>query len=233
VRQALTIARRDLTGVYLSPFGIGCTAGFAALAGVLLVFELRGGQARLDAWFSWLFVASGVLAALLAMRALAEEERAGSLELLLTAPLSRWQVVIGKLLGAAAVLVVVAGATLACPILVNTLGHPDVGPIVTGYAGLLLVGLAFVALALPVSAATGNPLVASTGALAVLAALWLVGTLGAGLRGLPQFVLLYLSPTTHVSGFLRGTLSVADVTYFASAVVAGAATAVLVLELRR
>ncbi len=135
MRQALTIARRDLTGVYLSPFGVGCTAGFAALSGVLVVFDLRGGQARLDPWFAWLFIASGFLAALLSMRALSEEERSGSLELLLTAPLSRWQIVVGKVLGAAGVLVVVGAATLAAPIMVANLGHPDLGPIVTGYAG--------------------------------------------------------------------------------------------------
>ena len=95
MRQALTIAARDLRATYLSPFGVGCTAAFAALAGVLLVFDLRGNQARLDLWFSSLFVALGLLAALLAMRAFAEEERSGTLELLLTSPVRHWQVAVG------------------------------------------------------------------------------------------------------------------------------------------
>ena len=77
MRQAVTIAARDLRATYVSAFGIGCTAAFAALAGVLLVFDLRGNQARLDLWFSSLFVALGLLAALLTQRAFAEEERSG------------------------------------------------------------------------------------------------------------------------------------------------------------
>src|SRR5205823_3717822 len=143
MRQALTIASRDLRATYASAFGVGCTAAFAALSGVLLVFDLRGNQARLDLWFSFLFVALGLLAALLALRSFAEEERSGTLELLLTSPVRGWQVALGKLLGVSGVLVAVVAATIACPLLVVSMGNPDGGPILTGYAGLLLVGLGF------------------------------------------------------------------------------------------
>src|SRR5207237_7362764 len=96
LRQALTIAARDLRATYASAFGVGCTAAFAALSGVLLVFDLRGNQARLDLWFASLFIALGLLAALLALRAFAEEERSGTLELLLTSPVRFWQIAVGK-----------------------------------------------------------------------------------------------------------------------------------------
>jgi ABC-2 type transport system permease protein len=233
VRQALTIAGRELRTTYLSPFGIGTTAGFVAASGVLLVIDLRAGQARLDAWFASLFVLLGLLAALVTMRSFAEEERSGGLELLLTAPVSMGSVVAGKLLGALGALVVIAAATAVCPLVVAGMGHPDAGPILTGYVGVVLVGAAFVAAGLAVSAGTANPLVAATGTAAVLLGLWFGGLVGGGLTGRPRAVLDYLSPANHVTGFLRGTLGVVDVVYFLSFVVAGVAVASVTLAKRR
>ena len=233
MRQALTIAARDLRANFLTAFGLGSTAGFAAAAGVVLVVVLRGNQARLAGWFGTLYVLLGVLAALLTMRSFAEEERLGTLELLLTSPVRPWQVVTGKLLGVAGVLLVDVAATLACPLLVASMGHPDAGPILTGYVGVILVGLAFVAVGLAVSAATSNPLVAAVGSLAVLLALWGAGIVSGGLTGWPRLALEELAPSGHVVGFLRGTLSTKDVVYFVSLLALGLVTNVVVLEERR
>ncbi|MBV8984147.1 MAG: ABC transporter permease subunit [Acidimicrobiia bacterium] len=233
MRQAVTIAARDLRATYVSAFGIGCTAAFAALAGVLLVFDLRPNQARLDLWFSSLFVALGLLAALLTQRAFAEEERSGTLELLLTSPVRFWQVAVGKLLGVAGVLAAAIAATVVCPILVASMGNPDGGPIITGYIGLVVVGVGFLALGLAVSASTPNPLVSAAGTAAVLVALWLAGVLAGGLGGRLHVVLEYLSPTSHVTGFLRGTLAVTDVAYFLSMTVVGVVGVIAILGWRR
>lgn len=233
MRAAAAIGWRDIRATYVSPFGIGCTAAFAGLAGVLLVLDLRGNQARLDQWFAPLFVALGVLAALLSTRAFADEERTGSLELLVTAPVPLRTIVAGKLLGMTSVLVVAVGATVACPLLVLRMGDPDFGPIVTGYVGLLFVGVAFMAVAVAVSAATGNPLVAAGGTIAALVALWFAGLVAKGVGGGLQLVLAYVSPSTHVTGFLRGTLAVTDVVYFVSLAVAGAVAATAILGARR
>jgi ABC-2 type transport system permease protein len=233
VRQALTIAGRDLRTTYLSPFGVGTTAGFVAASGVLLVIDLGGGQARLDGWFAPLFVLLGLLAALITMRSFAEEERSGGLEMLLTAPVSKGSVVAGKLMGALGVLLVVTAATVVCPLLVAGMGNPDAGPIVTGYIGVVLVGGAFVAAGLAVSAATGNPLVAATGTAALLLGLWFGGLVGGGLTGRPKVVLDYLSPASHVTGFLRGTVGVIDVVYFLSLALAGVTVAMVALARRR
>jgi gliding motility-associated transport system permease protein len=233
VRQVLTIAGRDIRTTYLSPFGIGATAAFVALSGVLLVLDLNPGVARLDAWFASMFVLLGLLAALVTMRSLADEERTGGLELLITAPVSTGQVIVGKLLGALGVLLIVTTATLICPIMVASMGTPDSGPIVTGYLGVVLVGAAFVSVGLAVSAATANPLVAAAGTAAVLLALWFGGLLGGGLTGKPKVVLDYLSPASHVTGFLRGTIGVTDLVYFASLILVGALTARTIVEGRR
>jgi ABC-2 type transport system permease protein len=233
VRATLTIAGRDLKSTYLSPFGVGTTAGFVALSGVLLVIDLRGNQARLDSWFSSLFIVVGLLAALVTMRSFADAERTGNLEILLTAPVSSWQVVAGKLLGSLGVLMVVTAATAVCPLLVASMGHPDPGPVWTGYIGFVLIGAAFVAVGLAVSAATGNPLVAATATTAALAALWFGGIVAAGLAGRPGVILGYLSPANHVNGFLRGTVGLVDATYFVSLTLVGVAAAAAVLQSRR
>jgi ABC-2 type transport system permease protein len=233
LRAIRAIAGRDIRTTYLSAFGVGCTAAFAALAGVVLVIALRADQARLDTWFAPLYVALALLACLLTTRSFAEEERSGGLELLLTAPVTTWEVVLGKLAATALVVAVVGLSTIACPILVAHLGHPDAGPIITGYVGVAVMGVSFVAVGLAVSASTSNPLVAAAGSAAVLLALWLAGVIAGGLRGLPQFVLQYVSPTQHVTGFLRGTLSLGDLVYFGSLAVAGVGGAVVILGERR
>jgi ABC-2 type transport system permease protein len=233
VRRVVVIAGRELRSTFGTAFGYGLVAGFLALAGLLLVLALRSGEARLDSWFAWLFVAVGVLAPMLAMRTFADEERAGSLELLLTSPVRTAEVVAGKLLGVTALFALLVAGTVVCPWLVMRMGDPDAGPIVTGYIGLALVGLAFLAVGLAASAATSNQLVAAAGGAGLLLALWFGAGVAAGLGGAPETVLRYLSPSTHVTGFLRGTLAGADIAYFLSLCAAGVVAAVAIVEARR
>ena len=233
MRSAAVIGVRDLRATFGSAFGYGLTAGFLALAGVLLVLALRGGEARLDGWFAPLFVATGVLAALLTMRSFADEERSGSLELLLTSPVPLWQVVVGKLIGALGTFTVMLAGTVACPLLLAALGDPDAGPIVTGYLGLVLVGIAFVSVGLAASAATPSQLVASATCAGVLLVLWFGAGLSADLHGTSRTVLDYVSPSTHVTGFLRGTLALTDVVYFASVALLGVALTLVIVRERR
>jgi ABC-2 type transport system permease protein len=174
-----------------------------------------------------------MLASLLTMRSFAEEERSGSLELLLTSPVRLAHVVAGKLGGVLMVFGVVVAGTLVAPLLVAAMGDPDGGPIVTGYLGLLLAGVAFLAVGLAASAATPSQLVASATSAGVLLGLWFVAGLAAGLGGRTRLLVEYVSPSTHVTGFLRGTISAVDVTYFLSLAVVGAGAAIFVARARR
>lgn len=204
------------------------------MAGLLLVLALRAGQARLDDWFAWLFVAVGVLAPMLAMRTLADEERAGSLELLLTSPVRTAEVVVAKLLGVVSLFLLLVVGTLVGPWLVASMGNPDAGPIVTGYIGLVLVGVAFLSVGLAASAATANQLVAAAAAAGLLLALWFGAGIADGLGdGVVPTVLRHLSPSTHVTGFLRGTLAAGDVAYFLSLTVVAVWAAVVIVDARR
>ena len=233
MRRIAVIAAREFRATFGTTFGYGLTAGFLAFAGLLLVLALRSGEARLDAWFAWLFVALGVLAPLLAMRTFAEEERAGSLELLLTSPLHVREVVLGKTLGVVAIFLVLVTGTLVCPWLLDRMGDPDGGPVLTGYVGLLLVGIAFLSVGIAASAATPNQLVAAAISTGLLLALWFGAGVADVVGGSPREALRYLSPSTHVTGFLRGTLALDDVTYFVSMIVLALGAAIAVVEARR
>ena len=233
IARVAAIAGREIRSIGASPFGVGAVAGLAGLAGAALVFDLRPGQARLDTWFDALVVLVGLLAVLVTTRTFAEEERRGSLEYLLTSPVTSVQVAVGKLLGTATVLAVALVGTVACPLLVARMGHPDPGPIITGYVGLVLASIAFAAVGCALSAATSNPLVSAAATSGVLLLAWGAGLIGSGLRGRTQAVLAALSPASHLTGFLRGTLGPRDVGYFVVVAAVGLAGTVAVLDSRR
>jgi len=109
------------------------------------------------------------------MRLLAEEHRTGTDELLFTCPVTSGQVVLGKFLGAAFLLVVMLSGTLAYPLLILGSGaRPDMKPTLIGYLGVLLMGLAFLAIGLLISAMTENQVVAAVGSFGVLLLLWVM-----------------------------------------------------------
>lgn len=229
----MAVARRDVRATFSTPLGFGLVSGYLALSGVLLVIALRAGEARLDEWFAPLFVLTAMLCALLTMRSLAEEEHTGSLELLLTAPVRSVQVVLGKLVGALGVVVVVVTATLSAPIVVAVLGNPDPGPILTGYLGIALLSIAAASLGIVTSAATSSQLVAVVSSSGALLGLWFGASVAGALPGLAGGALGYLSPSTHVSGFLRGTIALSDVVYFVSFAAVAIALAAMVVRIRR
>ena len=233
MRAAAAIAAREVRATFSSPFGFGLVAGYLSLAGLLLVLALRDGEARLDGWFTPMFILTGALCALLTMRSFAEEERSGSLELLLTAPVRARQVVAGKLGGVLAVIAVVLAATVTAPVIVSVLGDPDWGPILTGYIGVALVATSFSALGLVTSAATPSQLVAAACSVGGLLSLWFGASVLGSAPGMVGATLTYLSPANHVGGFLRGTIAVVDVVYFASFILVALTTATTVLRVRR
>src|SRR4051812_34079351 len=111
----------------------------------------------------------------LTMRLLSEESRTGTLELLLTAPVKDWSVVLGKFLGALGLYVAMMALTLFYPLLLVLLGgNPDWGPVLSGYVGVLLLGMAFLAVGLFASALTSNQMVAAVIAFVILLLLYLI-----------------------------------------------------------
>ncbi|MEM7406630.1 MAG: ABC transporter permease [Pseudomonadota bacterium] len=150
-----------------------------------------------------------VLVPLLTMRAFAEEERARTLVLLLSAPVSAAAIVMGKFLGVAAFLGIIVGLTLLMPASLAVGTNLDFGQLSAGLLGLLLITGLFAALGLFVSSMTVQPAMAGAGAFGMTLMLWMLDW---GVERASLFE--YLSVLHHFRTFLRGLISTADLGYF-------------------
>ena len=162
MKGMLAIARRDLASTFLVPTGWIILAGWGLVASIIFAFaSLREGEpATLRAVISMAGWAIAVVAPAISMRSFAEEARLGTLEVLLTSPLSALELVLGKFLAGVGVLLV-----LGIPILVlfgvaEIYGNPDPGELGSGLLGLLLAGATLIALGLLVSTRTSSQVVA-------------------------------------------------------------------------
>jgi len=158
MRNVFIIARRELGGYFATPVASVFIVIFLVLQGAL-TFNLGGffdrGQADLNPFFTfipWVFL---LLVPAITMRLWAEERRLGTIELLLTLPITQTQAVLGKFLAAWAFCAIALVLTFPFVITVNILGNPDNGVIASGYVGCLLVAGAFISVGAAMSASTG------------------------------------------------------------------------------
>ena len=213
------ISWKELKSYLTSPMAYVVSAVFLAISGFSFVAYLAGTNYADTSLRG--FVEAGqylvlVFAALLTMRLVAEERRSGTWELMLTVPVTETQIVLGKFLGSLALLVGMLFLTLYYPFLLVVFGDPDVGPIVSGYLGLLLLGSAALSVGVFASSLTSSQLVSAVVAGGVLFGLWFLGPAGAyapeGVAGL----LADISLSSHFPGFARGVIDTQAVVYYLS-----------------
>ncbi len=172
----------------------------------------------------------------LTMRLLADEQRMGTMELLLTAPVRDWELVAGKWLGAFLFMLTLIGVTLIFPIMLNGVVDPgiDQGLMVAAYVGVILVSAAFLALGVAVSALFSNNLAAFFATLVVFVVFWWMFDLAAGILPAGGEILRYLSMQSHFYGSMnRGIINLSDVVYFLSLIALGLFTGSVAVETRR
>jgi ABC-2 type transport system permease protein len=211
------------------------TAFFLLIAGYLFsLILLQSNEATLRYLQSnlsviWLFVTP-----FLTMRLLAEEQRTGTIELLLTNPVRDAEVVAGKYLGALVFLFFMLAFTLYYPALIYLLsGRPDLGPMAAGYLGIVLQAGAFLAVGLLASSLTENQMISAILSFAVLLVLWLADAVSNNLGSPVKDIFKYLSITQQFNDFPRGIIDTSHVVYFLSLVAACLALTVLSLQTRR
>jgi ABC-2 type transport system permease protein len=167
------------------------------------------------------------------MRLLAEERKTGTIELLLTKAISDRQVVAGKFLAAWLLVFIALVFTLPYPVTLLFIGRPDVGQILCGYAGLLLMSAAYISIGLYASSVTSNQIVAFLVALFISLFFHLIfGVLSNQFTGVPGEALDYLSLSRHFESISRGVIDSTDLLYFLSIVVGGLLLAGLSLSKR-
>lgn len=232
----LTITGRELKAYFLSPLAYVITGVFAFFTGFLFYNNLlRSAQADLTGDFNWMLVLFLIIAPALTMRLFAEENRLGTIELLMTAPVRDWEIVIGKFIAGLAAFAALLLPTLWHLVLVARYGPPDYGPIITGYLLMLLVGAAFVAIGMLASALTQNQFIAYMIGMITLLFLW-VANAPAGVFGSSgtivnflNFIVLY----QHFQDFLTGVVDSTHVLYFLSLVAIALFLTIRVVESRR
>jgi gliding motility-associated transport system permease protein len=232
----LTITGRELKSYFLSPLAYIVTGVFAVFIGLAFYVSVLGSRtAQLSDDFSWMMVLALILAPALTMRLFSEENRQGTIELLMTAPVRDWEIVIGKFIAG-----FVAFAALLIPTLWHVLilvrfGPPDYGPIVSGYVGALLVGASFVAVGMLTSSLTQNQVVAYFLAMITLLVLWIIsgaaGVLG-GTGGISD-LLQYIALPTQFQDFFNGIIDAQHVLYFVSLSAIAVFLTMRVVESRR
>ena len=158
---------------------------------------------------------------LITMRTYAEEKRSGTIELLLTSPLTDLQIIMGKFLGAVALYGLMLAVTLPHMAVLFIYGNPEWKPIVTGYLGLLLMGASFISMGLWISSLTKNQIVAGMITFAMFLLLWTINWAMDSAGPAMQKVLTALSITDHFDDFSKGVLALRHLVYYVSFITFG------------
>ncbi len=236
MRNLWTITFRELKAFFVSPVAYVVSFLFLMAMGYLFSLILTGSRdASLRGTFSNMVFVLLLLAPALTMRLLAEEQRMGTIELLLTAPVHDWQVVVGKFLGALILFVVMLiGPTLYYALILGVFGTPDWGPIWTGYLGVLILGASFLAIGVFTSALTQNQVIAYFAGMVILLLLWIADAASsiAG-TGVVSSILNYLAIPSHYDGFFRGVFDTTDVVYALSIIAVSLFAATQLVQARR
>jgi ABC-2 type transport system permease protein len=218
-----SVFRRELRSYFVTPVAYVFIVIFLILSGAFTFYLgnfYERGQADLQPFFTfhpWLYL---FLVPAVSMRLWSEERKSGTIELLLTLPLTMWQAVVGKFLAAWAFIAIALVLTFPVWITVNYLGDPDNGVILAGYVGSLLMAGAFLAIGSCLSAATRNQVVAFILTVVLCFLLLLAGfpmVLDFFRSWAPQGIvdaIAGLSFLTHFASIGKGVLDLRDIIYF-------------------
>lgn len=239
MRNTVAIAQREVNAYFASPIAYVLLGFFALMFGYFFVVPLRffaeqsmqagmnPGQALninqmlvgptlMNTTVIMLF-----LFPLITMRTYAEEKRSGTIELLLTSPVTDIEIISGKFLGAMLLYAAMLALTLIHMAILFIFADPEWKPIATGYLGLLLMGGSFLSLGLFISSLTKNQIVAGIATFAVFLMLWVINWMGSFFGPTTQAVLASLSLTDHFDDFVKGIIDTKHVIYYLSFIAFG------------
>ena len=240
MNNILAIAHKEVKSYFASPIAYIVIGVFALLFGyffyaLLYYFDRQSMQAMglggtppanvneqmirpvfLNASVILLFVLPAIT-----MRTYSEEKRSGTIELLLTSPITDFQIIMGKFLGAMALYAAMLAITVIHMALLFLFGRPEWIPIAMAYLGMLLLGGCFISVGLLISSLTRNQIVATIVTFAVFLLLWVINWIASFTGPRTQEVLNYLSITDHLDDFTRGIVDTKHLVYYVSFIAFG------------
>jgi ABC-2 type transport system permease protein len=230
----LAIAEKELKSYFASPIAYVIIGFFALVFGYFYVvsieFFIRAsmqmgmpGQGQINVHnmairplFQNVSVVALFVLPLITMRTYAEEKRSGTIELLLTSPVTDFQIIMGKFLGALGLYFLMLAVTVIHMAILFIYGNPEWKPIVSGYLGLFLMGASFISIGLLISSLTKNQIVAGMITFVVLLLLWTIGWMQESAGPTLQKVLQALSLTDRFDDFTKGVIDLKHVVYYLS-----------------
>ena len=233
MRNVLAIAGKEMRGYFASPIAYIVLGFFALVFGwffyVPLAFfnrqsmQMAGSgmnisQMLITPVFSNATVVMLFLLPAITMRTYSEEKRSGTIELLLTSPLTDTQIILGKFLGAMGLYASMLALTVVhmAILFAFTDPNPDWKPVASAYLGLLLMGGSFISVGLLISSLTKNQVVAAIATFVVFLMLWVINWIGTFVGPTTQAILNQLSLTDHFDDFARGVIDSKHLVFYLS-----------------
>jgi ABC-2 type transport system permease protein len=241
MRNILAIADRELRSYFASPIAYAVIGFFALVFGWMFYTFLRFfvmqsmqmsqmgmgqgqvnvNQAMIRPLILQISVVTLFVLPMITMRTYSEEKRSGTIELLLTSPLSDLEIILGKFLGALALYALMLLVTVPTITLLFWYGDPDWKPVVTSYLGLLLIGGSFISYGLFISSLTRNQIVAGVLTFCSLLMLLLVSWMQDFVGPVGQSVISALAVFEHFEDFSKGVIDTKHLVYYASVITFG------------
>lgn len=226
MRQIWTISNRELQSFFDSLMAYIMIIAFLGFSGFFTwlfgsdIFFVK--QASLQAFFGIAYWTLFFFIPALTMRQFAEENRAGTIELLMTKPVNDWQVVIGKFLSTFILILIALALTLPYYFTVASLGSVDHGAVLTGYLGLMLMSASYISIGLFTSSVSNNQIVSYLLALFIGIFFQIIfSLLSSNFGGFMGEALNYLSVSSHFDSISRGVIDTRDIIYFLSLIFLG------------
>jgi ABC-2 type transport system permease protein len=211
--------KKELMSYFNSPIAYIFIAAFLIVGNWLFFnYFFVVGQASMRSYFGllpWIFL---FMAPAITMRLWAEEKKSGTIELLLTLPVTDWQVALAKFFGALAFLSISLLLSISIPISLSTIGDLDMGPVIGGYLGAILLGGAYIALGMFISSLTKNQIIAFIVSLAACFGFFIIGASFA-LDKAPDFavpIMSFLGLGNHFYNISKGVIDSKDIIYYGS-----------------
>lgn len=218
MRNIITMAQRELGAYFLSPIAYAVAAVCLFATGLAFgMGTFRNGaessmRSLYDFWILLIFV---FVLPMLTMRLISEELRSGTIEALMTAPITETQMVLGKFFGAFCFYLILLATLLIYPIILSFYGPMDIKLLICNYLGLMLLGGLFIAVGLFFSACTKHQIVAVIFSFTVLAmATFASQGLAQEMEGWPRTLLQHISVRVHFADFVRGMIDFNHLVFF-------------------
>jgi ABC-2 type transport system permease protein len=241
MRNIWTITRKELNSYFHSPIAYIVLTVFAVIFGYFFVsiLSIFVRQSMMASQYAEMYgqpmhmnvnemvirpllmnvsVISLFLVPMITMRLFAEEKRSGTIELLMTSPVTDLQIILGKFFAALLLYAVLLAMTLFFFLIVFHYGNPDWKPLLAGYLGLLLLGGCFMSLGIMLSTLTRNQLVAGMLTFGLFLMLWVIDWVSDYSTGTVGQVASYLALTTHLENYAKGVIDLRDTVYYLSVI---------------